>query len=178
MSMKSLLQVRKFIAKKSVVFFTGVLSLCALDNAYSKDAFLLMKDAIPQGQPHYSKKGFTLKASGHGSCMLGVYGPHKCTVTNSDGFCYVGIHYKCSGGCAFNASSQNFIVINNDTGKVVGTFEWKKKEDRLAPPGKKNKPYIIFQANPDSFMVDITGHSSEPNALNLKCSKYSRVNFD
>ncbi|WP_330925334.1 hypothetical protein [Candidatus Sororendozoicomonas aggregata] len=178
MRKKPLLQFRKCMANKSVVFFTGVLSLCALDNAYSKDAFLLMKDAIPQGQPYYSKKGFTLKASGHGSCMLGVYGPHKCTVANGDGFCFVGIHYKSSLGCAFKDSSQNFIVINNDTGKVVGTLQWKKKADRLPPPAKKKKPYIIFQENPDSFMVDITGLPSEPNALNLKCSKHSGANFD
>ncbi|WP_330925331.1 hypothetical protein [Candidatus Sororendozoicomonas aggregata] len=163
MSVKSLLRVRKSMASKSFVFFTGVLSLIIMGNAYCNNARIYMKDTIPQIQPHYSKKGYTLKASGHGTCMLGVYGPPKCTSRNGDDFCHVGVHYASALHCGFARSTQNFIVINNDTGKVVGTLKWIKRAG--------HNPTINIKENPDDFMVDVTGFSSEPNALNFMTKK-------
>lgn len=170
MSMKSILRVRKFMAKKSFVFFTGVLSLSVMGNAYGRNSLILIKDTIPKDQPHYSKKGYTLAASGHGSCMYGVYAPPRCTVTKGDDFCFVRLHYDASFlGCGLKKSTQNFNVINNDTGKIEGRFTWKK------PSG--SDPTIVMLENPDEFMVDITGHQVEPNVLNIKCGKTTKVNI-
>lgn len=170
MSVKSLLRVRKSMASKSFVFFTGVLSLTIMGNAYCNNARIYMKDTIPQIQPHYSKKGYTLQASGHGVCMLGVYGPPKCIVTKGDDFCFVRLHYDSALGCSLTESTQDFHVRNNDTGKIEGMFSWTK-------PTAAN-PKIDMLKNPDNFMIDITGHQVEPNVLNIKCSKKIRGNVE
>ncbi|WP_330926221.1 hypothetical protein [Candidatus Sororendozoicomonas aggregata] len=170
MGIKLILPVRKFIVKKSFVFFTGVLSLSVMSNAYSRNSFIFIKDTISRGQPHYSKKGYTLQASGHGVCMLGVYGPPKCIVTKGDDFCFVRLHYDSALGCSLTESTQDFHVRNNDTGKIEGMFSWTK-------PTAAN-PKIDMLKNPDNFMIDITGHQVEPNVLNIKCSKKIRGNVE
>ncbi len=126
MSIKSVLRARKFMAAKPVVFITGFLALSIMANAYSLNASLYIDDVIPLGKPHYSKNGYTLKPSGHGYCMYGVYNPASCASAYETESCYVRIHYASSRWhwCVFKHSSQDFNIINNDTGKIVATFQW------------------------------------------------------
>ncbi|WP_330925159.1 hypothetical protein [Candidatus Sororendozoicomonas aggregata] len=126
MGIKSILCAGKFMATKPVVFITGVLTLSIMTNAYSLDQNLYIEDLIPPGNPHYSKNGYTLKPSGHGDCMYGVYNPASCTASYETEAKYVTLHYASSiwHGCAFRHSSQDFNIINNDTGKIVATFQW------------------------------------------------------
>ncbi|WP_330925587.1 hypothetical protein [Candidatus Sororendozoicomonas aggregata] len=126
MGIKSVLRARKFMATKPVGFITGVLTLFIMANAYSLDSALHFNNLIPPGNPHYSKKGYTLKPSGHGACMYGVYNPASCLDLYKADFCYVVIHYASSPKhwCSFKASTQDFNIINNDTGKIVASFQW------------------------------------------------------
>ncbi|WP_330926097.1 hypothetical protein [Candidatus Sororendozoicomonas aggregata] len=129
MGIKSMSRARKFIATRPVVFITGVLTLFIMANAYSEDSKLYMNDLIPPGSPHYSEKGYSVRASGDGYCMYGVYNPASCTNTYSQAeSCYVAIHYAASRKhwCVFHHSSQDFNIINNDTGEVVVRVQWYK----------------------------------------------------
>ncbi|WP_330925161.1 hypothetical protein [Candidatus Sororendozoicomonas aggregata] len=125
MGIKSILRAVKFMATKPVVFITGILTLFIMANAYSSDDRLHIYNLIPTGNPHYSKNGYTLKPSGHGDCMYGVYNPASCTTKYETEVKYVTVHYASSikHGCAFRHSSQDFNIINNDTGKIVASFQ-------------------------------------------------------
>ncbi|WP_330924612.1 hypothetical protein [Candidatus Sororendozoicomonas aggregata] len=160
MSMKYILRNRAFTVKKSFVFFTGVLSLCLMGNAYSKNTTISFNNLIPT-----SIKGYTIRATGEESCMLGVYTPSSCTAIYGRGWSdsgRLGIHYKATRECWIKASLQDFEVINNDTGKVEGTFTWRK------PAGEP--AYIITHKNPGNFMVDATLMSDKDGALNISCN--------
>ncbi|WP_330923967.1 hypothetical protein [Candidatus Sororendozoicomonas aggregata] len=126
MGIKSFFLARKFIAIKPVVFITGFLTLFIMANAYSLDKNLYIDNLIPSGNPHYSKSGYTLKPSGHGHCMYGVYNPASCASAYDTKPCYVVVHYASSldNWCSFKPSYQDFNIINNDTGKIVASFQW------------------------------------------------------
>ncbi|WP_330927090.1 hypothetical protein [Candidatus Sororendozoicomonas aggregata] len=162
MCMRSTLNAIKGGTKKSFVFFTLVLNLSIMGNAYSKDSYIYVENKIPPGDIFYSKKGYTVEAAGKGPCMYGVYSPALHTATYEEGaYGRVGIHYSSKGGCAVRDSTQNFKVINNDTGKVAGMFTWEK----LAG----NTPFIKMINNPTGFMMDVTLDEDEPNVLNIRC---------
>ena len=160
MCMKSTLHARRVMVSK--FFFTLVLSLFIMGNAYSKNAYIYIKNKIPPGDAFYSKKGYTVEAYGEGACMYGVYNPASHTATYEEKkHGRVGIHYAASDKCAFEYSTQVFIVTNNDTGNVVGIFQWRKKVG--------NRPYIKMINNPDRFMIDATLRGNQPNELNIRC---------
>ncbi|WP_330925337.1 hypothetical protein [Candidatus Sororendozoicomonas aggregata] len=120
------LQLRKCMANQSFVFFTGVLSLCALGNAYGRNTEISIINLIPPHHVYYSKNGYKIEAMGKGYCMIGVYSPSSHTALYDRGYGQIGIHFKSSGVCWDDKSTQKFKVTNNDTGKLVGTFEWIK----------------------------------------------------
>ncbi|WP_330925336.1 hypothetical protein [Candidatus Sororendozoicomonas aggregata] len=122
-----LLQLRTCMANKSFVFFTGVLSLCVLGNAYGRNTEISIKNLISPDSPYYSKKGYEIEPMGKGQCMIGVYNRHSLNARYGKPYGQIGIHYKSAWGCAFRDSIQKFKVTNNDTGKLLGTFEWKKE---------------------------------------------------
>ncbi|WP_330923960.1 hypothetical protein [Candidatus Sororendozoicomonas aggregata] len=150
MSIKSVLRARKFMAAKPVVFITGILTLSIMANAYSLNDSLYIDDVIPLGKPHYSKNGYTLKPSGRGDCMYGVYNPASCASAYETESCYVRIHYASSRWhwCVFKHSSQDFNIINNDTGKIVASFQWFLN-------GWKN-PVIRRVKDPEHITTDVT----------------------
>ncbi|WP_330925586.1 hypothetical protein [Candidatus Sororendozoicomonas aggregata] len=163
MGIKSVLRARKFMATKPVGFITGVLTLFIMANAYSLDQRLNMNDRIPPGNPHYSEKGFTLKPSDHGYCMYGVYNPASCTSGYRTKSCYVMLHYAASfsHSCLFKLSIQDFNIINNDTGKVVATFQWYMKS---------GEPSIRNIRDSEKIMANATGYKSldwVKNKLNI-----------
>ncbi|WP_330927091.1 hypothetical protein [Candidatus Sororendozoicomonas aggregata] len=161
MRMNFTLHAIKSMTKKSFVFFTLVLSLSIIDNAYSRNTYLYIGNKIPPGDVSYSKKGYTVVADGKGACM-GKKRPAPHTVTyEENAFSRISIDYSVSHWCAFKDSTQNFKVINNDTGKVDGRFAWRK------PLG--GTPYIKMINNLNRFMVDVTLIQDQPNALNLCC---------
>ncbi|WP_330927042.1 hypothetical protein [Candidatus Sororendozoicomonas aggregata] len=161
MSMKSILLARKSMAKKSFVLFTLFFCLSILGKAYSLNAVIEVKNRIAPGQTYYSKKGYTVKASGHGRCMYGVYSHASCTVVYRKDSCILGIHYAASAekGCVVKESWQDFEVINNDTGHVIGKLRWKKKP--------WNWPDLELTENPGAFMVDITNGHVKSGVLNF-----------
>ncbi|WP_330927088.1 hypothetical protein [Candidatus Sororendozoicomonas aggregata] len=160
--MKFILHARKCITKKSFIFLTVVFNLSIMGNAYSINSFIYIKNKIPPGDIYYSKKGYTVVADGKGLCMYGVYNPASHTASyEKSSYGRVGIHYSAKWKCGFMDSRQNFKVINNDRGKVAGTFEWAKPFWRI--------PHINMINNPGRFMKEVTERSDEPDALNLSC---------
>ncbi|WP_330926069.1 hypothetical protein [Candidatus Sororendozoicomonas aggregata] len=159
MSMMSILRAGKSMANKSF-FFTLVLSLSTLGNAYGKiKTFIEVRNLIPKGYQHFSKKGYTVKASGKGVCMYRVT-PSSYVAIFGD-LISLRLYYKSSWNCAFRDSTQKFEVINNDSGSVVGTFKWHK------PLGLE--PRLIITKNPGSIMADITGeYVDKRGILNLR----------
>ncbi|WP_330924063.1 hypothetical protein [Candidatus Sororendozoicomonas aggregata] len=152
MGIKSVLRAGGLMTIKPVVFITGLLTLFIMTNAYSLDENLDIANLIPPSNPHYSKSGYTLKPSGHGYCMYGVYNPDSCTVTHDFKHfrvCHVVIHYAASlkNLCAFKHSSQDFNLINNDTGKIVASFQWYIRG---------GAPYIRNIKNSENIMANIT----------------------
>ncbi|WP_330924061.1 hypothetical protein [Candidatus Sororendozoicomonas aggregata] len=153
MGIKSVLRAGGLMTIKPVVFITGLLTLFIMTNAYSLNKNLDIANLISPDNPHYSKSGYTLKASGHGYCMYGVYNPASCTVTydlKHFKVCHVVIHYAASlkDWCAFKQSTQDFNLINNDTGKIVASFQWYKANG--------GSPLIKNVKNPENIMANIT----------------------
>lgn len=160
MSMKSILWARKPVAKKSFALFTLFFCLSILGKAYSSNAALKVEDQIAPGHRYFSKKGYTVKASGHGHCMYGVYSRDSCTVLYGKNSCKLGIHYASARkGCIVSESWQDFEVINNDTGHIVGKLRWIKKP--------WNDPYLKLTENPGEFMADRTDDIAVSGVLNL-----------
>ncbi|WP_330923962.1 hypothetical protein [Candidatus Sororendozoicomonas aggregata] len=164
MGIKSVLLAGKFMAAKLVVFITGLLTLFIMGKAFGLDAVLEIRNVIPQGHPYYSKKGYTIAASGHGICMHGVYSPASCNVTYENGTQAIGLHYKAAWGCAFEASAQNFKVINNDTGEIFAMFRWEEYAHNCG---------IILVESPANFIVapEDTDHFKD-NRLNIVCDMF------
>ncbi|WP_330927037.1 hypothetical protein [Candidatus Sororendozoicomonas aggregata] len=161
MSITSVLRAGKLMATKPVVFITGLLALSIMANAYSLDEKLGIYDGIPPGNPHYSKNGFTLKPSGHGYCMYGVYNPASCTSAYETKYCQVRIHFAASfeHGCILRHKSQDFNIINNDTGKIVASFQWYKSD--VYPKIKKLK-------DPEHIVADVMYYyKTVENKLNI-----------
>lgn len=156
MSMKSILRSGKLISNKPFIFFTAALSLSTMGNAFGRDAALLVNDAIPKGQPYYSKKGFTIKANGLRECMLGV-DPASSTATYENGTQTIYIHYKASWGCAFKPSTQGFDVINN-TGKVVAKLVWGEASWFCN---------MYLKKGPANFIAAVHFREYKPNRLNV-----------
>ncbi|WP_330923973.1 hypothetical protein [Candidatus Sororendozoicomonas aggregata] len=168
MGIKSILRAGKFMATKPVVFITGCLSLFIIANAYSLNQDLHINNLIPQGKPHYSKSGYTLKPGGHGHCMYGVYNPASCSSAYETKSCYVVVHYasSISHGCAFKHSSQDFNIINNDTGKTVASFQWYING---------GFPLIRQIKDPENITADVTGKYFNywvKNKLNIYAYKW------
>ncbi|WP_330926994.1 hypothetical protein [Candidatus Sororendozoicomonas aggregata] len=160
MSMTSILWVGKSMAEKSFVLFILFFCLSIIGKAYSSDAYLKVENKIAPGQKYYSKKGYTVKASGKGRCMYGVYSRATCTVLYNKGACKVGIHYaSVKNGCAVKDSWQDFEVINNDTGHVVGKLRWVKE--------MWSGPYLKLTDNPGAFMTYRTFFTAVSGVLNL-----------
>ncbi|WP_330923971.1 hypothetical protein [Candidatus Sororendozoicomonas aggregata] len=167
MGIKSFFQVRKLITTKPVVFITGLLTLFTMANAYSLDEDLYIDNLIPKDNPHYSNSGYRLKPSGHGHCMYGVYHPASCVALYEAKECYVAIHYAASfhHGCFLKSSSQDFDIINNDTGKTVASLQWHQGFDL---------PSIRNIKDPEHIMADVTGKPvwySAKNKLNIYAYK-------
>ncbi|WP_330925160.1 hypothetical protein [Candidatus Sororendozoicomonas aggregata] len=167
MGIKSILRAGKFMATKPVVFITGLLTLTIMANAYSLDDYLYIEDLIPPGNPHYSKNGYALKPIGHGYCMYGVYNPASCTTKYETEVKYVTVHYASSikHGCAFRHSSQDFNIINNDTGKIVTTLQWYIFG---------GDPYLKGLKRSKNIIADVTGKYPDywvKNKLNIFCYK-------
>ncbi len=97
--------------------------------------------------------------------MIGVYSPSSHTAIYGKGYGKIGIHFKSSGlSCIGDFSSQEFAVINKDSGRVVGTFSWYK------PVAADPRIDIIEINNPGGFMEDVTGHKTDAQGeLNLRC---------
>ncbi len=154
MGIKSVLRAGGLMTIKPGVFITGLLTLFIMTNAYSLNENLDIANLIPPGNPHYSKSGYTLKASSQkGVCMYGVYNPASCTVTHDFKHfrvCHVVIHYAASlkHWCTFRESSQYFNLINNDTGKIVASFQWYKVNG--------GSPFIRNIKNSENIMANIT----------------------
>ncbi len=164
MNMKSLLRVKKIMAKKSF-FFTGVLSLCVLGNAYGRNTEISIKNLISPHHPHYSKHGFRIVPDGISQCMIGIYSPYSHTAIYGEGYGTIGIHFKSSGWCQVWDSFQDFKVIDRDSGHVVGTFTWYKNTGA--------DPRIDMIDNPGNFMVDVTHHKNDSsNKLNFRCGHH------
>ncbi|WP_330927045.1 hypothetical protein [Candidatus Sororendozoicomonas aggregata] len=161
MSMKSILWARKPVAKKSFALFTLFFCLSILGKAYSSNAVIEVENRIAPGQKYYSEKGYTIKPSGHGRCMYGVYSRASCSVTYGNGSCKLGIHYSSStkGSCSVKESWQDFEVINNDTGHAVGKFRWRKRI--------WNDPDLKLTENPGAFMADRTDDNEVSGVLNF-----------
>ncbi|WP_330924372.1 hypothetical protein [Candidatus Sororendozoicomonas aggregata] len=160
MRAEHILRARKSIVKKTFALLALLLSLSMTSSAYSTNMSLKVRNRIPPSMPYYSKKGYTVKPSGHGKCMYGVYNPASCTADyhHHKGRCRIGLHYASVRGCSFRYSAQRFDVVNNDTGKVVGKFTWRK------PPW--DFPDIKMIKNPGSFMkAGIWGNKR--NVLNI-----------
>ncbi|WP_330923977.1 hypothetical protein [Candidatus Sororendozoicomonas aggregata] len=166
MSVKSTLRAGKFMANKSFVFFTAVLSLSIMTNAaYGRNTYISMRNTIHSGNPFFSEKGYKIEAIGHGQCMYGVYTPASWTSAYGQPYGHIGIHYAAIGkGCGFKSSTQNFKVTNEDTGYVVGKFTWVKTAG--------NPPSLDFIENLGHFMVEVTGGQDDHNKLNLRCEDY------
>ncbi len=167
MSVKSVLRAGKFMTAKPVVFITGLLTLFIMANAYSLNEKLYIDNLIGPGTPHYSKNGYALKPSGHGYCMYGVYHPASCTVRYETKVKYVTLHYNASlkHWCVLKHSSQDFNIINNDTGKIVATLQWYTDE---------GKPFIKNIKDPENIMEDLTDkyeRYSVKNKLNIYAHK-------
>ncbi|WP_330926067.1 hypothetical protein [Candidatus Sororendozoicomonas aggregata] len=159
MGLKSILRSGNSMKNKSLIFLTLVLSLSIMDKAFSffkaKSCIHIFND-IDQHQKNYSKKGYKFVPTGKGACMHEVYPFSYSAVYRRSGL--IKIDYDSSGGCAFRGSAQSFNVINNDTGKVVGKFTWKKKF---------YDPYLDITNNP-GFLKDDTGTIYfQGNALNI-----------
>ncbi len=137
-----------------------------MGNAYGSNSFISIRNTIPPGDRYYSKKGYKIEPVGHGSCMYGVYDSASWTATYNGRCGHIGIHYASAGkgGCAFKSSSQDFNVINEDTGHVVGRFRWKKP--------LLDAPHIDMLTNPDYFMLDVSEEDYQSDVLNLKCQRY------
>ncbi|WP_330923966.1 hypothetical protein [Candidatus Sororendozoicomonas aggregata] len=169
MSIKSVLRTKNLMTIKPVVFITGILALFIMANAYSLDDRMNLDDLIPPGNPHYSKKGFTLKPSGHGYCMYGVSNPTSCTARYKNKPCHVCIHYAASRKhwCVFKHSSQNFNIINNDTGKIIASFQWYSNHLK--------KPVIKKIKDPENITTDVTNKGfwyHVKKKLNIFCYKF------
>ncbi|WP_330923981.1 hypothetical protein [Candidatus Sororendozoicomonas aggregata] len=162
--MNYILRVRKSMANKSFVFFTGILSLSIMGNAYSRNTTLSIRNIISPIDMSYSAKGYTISPGKKGKCMLGVYNPREHTALYGKRYGHIRIHYNSAGECAFRDSYQKFNVINNDTGKVVGKFAWEKRTG--------DKAFIDMLVNPYNFMVDVTDEMNKPDKLNLRCEKF------
>ncbi|WP_330926995.1 hypothetical protein [Candidatus Sororendozoicomonas aggregata] len=160
MSMTSILWARKSMAEKSLVLFTLLFCISIIGKAYSSDELLRVENKIAPGQKYYSKKGYTVKASGKGHCMYGVYSRATCTVLYNKGACELGIHYaSMRKGCEVKDSWQDFEVINNDTGHVAGKLRWRKRF--------WIDPILKLTENPGAFMADRTHDKAVSGALNL-----------
>ncbi|WP_330926993.1 hypothetical protein [Candidatus Sororendozoicomonas aggregata] len=160
MNMKCILWARKSMAEKSFVLFTLLFCLSIIGNAYSSDEILKVENRIAPGKKYYSEKGYTVKASGKGHCMYGVYSRAICTVLYNKGECKIGIHYaSIEHGCAVKDSWQDFEVINNDTGHVAGKLRWVKEV--------WSSPTLKLTENPGTFMADRTNFSAVSGVLNL-----------
>ncbi|WP_330926498.1 hypothetical protein [Candidatus Sororendozoicomonas aggregata] len=144
MRMKSILRAGKFMANKSFVFITGVLTLSIMGNTYGLDGCLLIKSTIRQGKPHFVDKGYKIKAFGRGICMYGVYGPASYnTSPYVTGTGIIGIHYNAELGCASKSSVQYFIVTNNETGKAVALLKWSEKSGEFHIKAIRNTDNLI-----------------------------------
>lgn len=166
MGMKSILRAGNSMvkmAKKSFVFFTLALSLSIMDKAYSTYTCLHIYNDIAPNQVFYSKKGYKFEPIGKGACMYNVT-PSSYIATYTH-YVHLSIHYKSSGICALKDSTQNFNVINNDTGKVVGKFTW------IKPMGRMFHSYLEITNNP-GFMEDRAEYDYiKFNSLNLWLNK-------
>ncbi len=147
------------MANKSFVFITGVLTLSIMGNAYGLDCCLEIKNTANSSRIHYAKKGYTIKPSGHGRCMHGVYNPYSYTALPYGPIGTIGIHYDASGWCAFQASTQSFEVVNNDTGNVVATFIWSIRA---------SISHIKLKKDPENLMFVQDPHDPWPNRLNVE----------
>ena len=162
MNMKGILWAGKSMVEKSLVLFTLLFCLSIIGRAYSSNSTLGIENDIPSDSAYYSEKGYTVKASGKGHCMYGVYSRDRCTVVSygSRRCCSIGIHYASVGiHCVAEESWQDFEIINNDTGHIVGRLRWKKSVFK--------SPNLEFLENPDSFMSDRTGLIIEGDKLNV-----------
>ncbi|WP_330926991.1 hypothetical protein [Candidatus Sororendozoicomonas aggregata] len=160
MNMKCILWARKSMAEKSFVLFTLLFCLSIVGKVYSSNGYIRIENKIPPGQTYYSKKGYTVKASGEGHCMYGVYSHDTCTVLYDKGDCKVGIHYaSVKHGCEVKDSWQDFEVINNDTGHVVGKLRWRKSFWVSST--------LKLTENPGTFMADRTNNEAMDGVLNL-----------
>ncbi|WP_330923969.1 hypothetical protein [Candidatus Sororendozoicomonas aggregata] len=169
MGINSVLWARKFMTTKPVVFITGFLTLFIMANAYSLDEDLYINNMIPSSNPHYSKSGYTLKPSGHGHCMYGVYNPASCTSKYNTKPCNVVVHYAASfhHWCVFRHSTQDFNIINNDTGKIVASFQWYISHWKYAA--------IRSIKDSENITADVTGKHFKywaKNKLNIYCYKW------
>ncbi|WP_330925344.1 hypothetical protein [Candidatus Sororendozoicomonas aggregata] len=151
-------RVRKFMVNQSFIFFTGLLSLSIIGNAYGLNTIIQIKNLIPPHHPYYSKNGYKVEAEGKGYCMIGVYSPISQTVRYSKRCFKIGIHYSAAGSCLNHKSTQNFKVTNMDTGNIVGRFTWYK------PLGFR--PTIKMIENPENFMA-FAILITKPNKLNI-----------
>ncbi|WP_330925673.1 hypothetical protein [Candidatus Sororendozoicomonas aggregata] len=158
MSMKSLLQVRKFMANKSFVVITGLLGLSIISNAYSLNTAIFIKNLISPNHPYYSKNGYKVEPDGQSDCMHGVYHPRSHTAIYGKHRGKIGLHYSAMGRCILDDSYQDFKVTNEDTGKVMGRFEWYKQAGL--------SPYIHMIDNPGHFIEHIRPND---NKLNILC---------
>ena len=124
---------------------------------------------IPSSQPHYSKKGYTIEPVGKGTCMFGV-SPTSYTAIYGAPYGKIGV-YPIHGlpHCLGLGSYQNFKVINNDTGKIVGRFKWHDSKEKIG--------YLQISTNPDNFIVNATGlKTNVKNKLNLRAGPYTGNN--
>ncbi|WP_330925339.1 hypothetical protein [Candidatus Sororendozoicomonas aggregata] len=158
-------RIRKFMANKSFIFFTGLLSLSLTGNAYSWNTSVSVKNNIPSKNPYYSKKGYTVQSVGTGTCIKHV---HPTSYTSVYGAAYgkIGINFYDVGdeSCKNFFASKNFNVINNDTGKVAGNFRW-------GHSFRVDGDHITLYKNPGNFMVVVAKYKKDQNnKLNLRIS--------
>ncbi|WP_330925341.1 hypothetical protein [Candidatus Sororendozoicomonas aggregata] len=145
-------RIRKFMANKSFIFFTGLLSLSVTDFAYSLDGSLSVKNNISPNNPYYSKKGYTVKSIGSGDCIKHL-SPTSYTAMYGAPYGKINIKYNDDWGdvgCGELFATHNFNVINNDTGKVVAKIKWVHSYQY----NKRN--YVTLYQNPGKIMVDVT----------------------
>ncbi|WP_330925343.1 hypothetical protein [Candidatus Sororendozoicomonas aggregata] len=157
-------RVRKFMANKSFIFFTGLLSLSIISNAYSINTVVYIVNLIPPNHPHYSKKGYTVINDGKSHCVASVNPKSYTAIYGGSSGQHIRINYRTTGDCAHREfNSARFEVRNNDTNNTAGVFHcmWS------VPQGG---PQIYIINNPGNFMVEATGKMNKPDKLNLKCS--------